>query len=83
MNVTILPKRLPVKLAVRRSSSTQAEANAKLAAFRQVVHARKSVKRFQPNLEVPGGMWRDILRMTLVRCCIEYNFLDGYCPQLL
>jgi hypothetical protein len=51
----------------RSSSSTSAEANAKLAAFRQVVHSRKSAKRFEPNQPVPGGVWRDILKMTLVR----------------
>ena len=52
---------------VARYGSTQSAANAKLAAFREAVHARKSAKRFQPDREVPAPVWRDILSMTLVR----------------
>lgn len=69
MNSSLLTRRIGFGSLVvtHRGFSIQAEASAKLAAFRQVVHARKSVKRFEPNCQVPGGIWKDILRMTLVR----------------
>jgi hypothetical protein len=71
MNPSALPKRI-APLIARHSSSTNADANAKLAAFRQVVNARKSTKRFEPNQDVPAGVWRDILRMTLVSLSLFY-----------
>ena len=65
MNSSAAVKRcLPL---VARYSSTQAEANVTLAAFRDAVHARKSAKRFEPEREIPPMVWRDILSMTLVR----------------
>jgi hypothetical protein len=73
MNPSALPKRI-APLIARHSSSTNADANAKLAAFRQVVNARKSTKRFEPNQDVPEGVWRDILHMTLVSLSFQFYF---------
>ena len=67
MNPSLLTRRIGPLVTICRGTSTQAEASAKLVAFRRIVHARKSVKRFEPNRQVPGGVWKDILRMTLVR----------------
>lgn len=59
-------------------AAANANANAKLHAFRQVVHARKSTKKFEPDRIVPDGIWRDILGMTLVR---DFIFIYFQCMR--
>jgi hypothetical protein len=72
-HAAILPRRLASK-TIKHNITTQSAAQAKLDAFREMVIARKSAKRFEPNSEIPGGVWRDILRMTLV-CAVDLLFL--------
>ena len=49
------------------ASAAQTAANARLRSFRDVVQSRVSARRFEPNVPVPEAVWRDVLRMTMVR----------------
>ena len=55
-----------VSTAAAATHHQKSIANARLQAFRHVVQSRVSARRFEPNKAVPDGVWRDILKMTLV-----------------
>jgi hypothetical protein len=47
--------------------------NNKAAVFRAIAQARRSIKRYQTDREIPAETLKDILQSTIVRFIIEYR----------